>query len=295
MPFARERPLVCRAPAKINLTLDVLGKRPDDYHDLLSVMQTIAISDALVLHPAPPGEFSVICDVDALCGDDNLAVRAARAICAATAYPGGVRIELRKEIPVQAGLGGGSSDAAAVLLALNAWWELGLDRPALIDLAATLGSDVPFFIAGGTALVEGRGEIVTPLPDLWPLWLVIVKPPVSISTARIFRALTPSNYSDGRATRVLVAAIRSGQQPELSDDVLFNALEPGVLHGVPEVARARDLLVEAGAPVVRMSGSGPTLYAPFATLQEALPIWRAMQRAGMQAWLAQTIPADSTT
>lgn len=284
-----DRPLFVAAPAKLNLTLDVLGRRPDGYHELASVMQTIALADTLALWPAPDDTLTLVCDAPDLDGEDNLALRAARLIRDATGCRRGVRLALQKRIPAQGGLGGGSSDGATVLVALNRWWGLGLRQADLIDLAARLGSDVPFFVVGGTALVEGRGEIVTPLPDAPPLWLVVVKPAVAVPTPAVFRALDPADWSDGAATRDLVAAIRAGRWPDLTDAALRNALEPGVLRSYPAVAAARAALLAAGAPVVRMSGSGPTLYVPCAHLADAVPLHRAALALGLTVWLTRTV------
>jgi 4-diphosphocytidyl-2-C-methyl-D-erythritol kinase len=287
------RPMVVRAPAKINLTLDVLGRRADGYHELASVMQTIGLHDTLVLHPAPEGQVSLTCDVPELANSDNLALRAAHLIRQATDCARGVRIDLLKAIPLQGGLGGGSSDGAAVLVALNRWWDLGLSQEALIDLAARLGSDVPFFIVGGSARVGGRGEVVTPLVDLPPLWLAVAKPPVSIPTPAVFRTLTPADFTDGTATDSLIAHIQAGTLPPLTNAALPNALEPGVLRDYPAVAATRDQLLAAGAPCVRMSGSGPTLYAPFIDLAAAATVYHAAQAAGMQVWLTPTMPRET--
>ncbi len=286
------QPLFVRAPAKINLTLDVLGKRTDGYHTLASVMQTIAIADTVALWPAPEGEVTLDCDLADLCSPDNLALRAALDLRAATGTTRGVRIELAKRIPMQGGLGGGSSDGATVLLALNTWWGLGLAEADLIALAAPLGSDVPFFIIGGTAQITGRGEVVTKLPDLVPLWLVVAKPPVNVSTPAVFRALPPADYSDGTATAALVGDIRAGTPPPLTDASLHNALERGVLRDYPAVAATRAALLAAGAPCVRMSGSGPTLYAPFTTLRAAAAVRDAARAAGLRVWLTHTTPAS---
>jgi len=284
--------LVVRAPAKINLTLDVLGKRADGYHELASVMQTIGLWDTIILRPAPAGEITLACDMPELSGADNLAVRAARLIGETTGERRGVHIELQKAIPMQGGLGGGSSDGAAILTALNRWWDLGLSAQQLIDLAARLGSDLPFFILGGTARIGGRGDIVTPLPDAPPLWLVVAKPPVSIPTPAVFRALTSVDYSSGAATDALAAHIHAGTLPPLDDATLLNALEPGVLRDYPAVAATRTQLLAAGAPCVRMSGSGPTLYAPFTDLAHAATVHRATRAAGGQVWLTTTVPGN---
>src|SRR5262249_43935983 len=161
-------------------TLDVLGTRKDGYHQLASVMQTIALADTLALTPRSDDALECICDLDELQTDANLALRAAH-LLRGTGYMGpGVTVELSKGIPVQAGLGGGSSDGAAALVALNHLWRLGLDTGRLEELASSLGSDVPFFVHGGTALIQGRGEVVHPLPDAEPLWLVLAKPAISL-------------------------------------------------------------------------------------------------------------------
>lgn len=282
------------AYAKVNLTLAVLGKRADGYHRLASVMQTVSLHDTLRLAPLAQGDdarsttstsIAFACDLPELgAADENLAYRAARALMdealalggdAARRARRGLALELRKETPTQAGLGGGSSDAATTLAALDALWGLRLGAARLEALAATLGSDTPFFVGGGTALIGGRGEVVTPLPDAEPLWLILLKPRVGVSTAAIFRALTPADYGDAADTEAVVGAIQAGQS--LPFNRLTNTLEPVTLRAYPAVAEARDRLLEAGAPVVRMSGSGPTLYAPFRRLDDAVVVHRRLR------------------
>lgn len=276
-----------RAHAKINLTLDVLGRRADGYHELASVMQTVSLADTLAFQALADGETAFFCDVPALNEPDNLVCRAVQALREATGCKRGVRIELQKQTPMQGGLGGGSSDAATVLLALNSWWSLGLSQERLLELAARLGSDVPFFVLGGTALVEGRGERVTPLPDLPGLWVVLLKPPVAVSTPAAFRALTPDDYTNGQATARLAGALREGSLPAFGE--LINALETRVCQKYPAVAESRAVLIGAGAQIARMSGSGPTLFALFHSLEEAQPIYQALLQDGRQAWLAHTV------
>ncbi|HXZ04749.1 MAG TPA: 4-(cytidine 5'-diphospho)-2-C-methyl-D-erythritol kinase, partial [Ktedonobacteraceae bacterium] len=145
-----------RAYAKINLTLDVLGQRSDGYHDLATVMQTVDLYDTICLSATRDGQVQIVCTMSELSNDDNLAARAARLVRQRLDIKQGVLIELHKRIPLAAGLGGGSSDAAAVLLALQHWWQLQLSPSDLLDLASSLGSDVPFFLTGGLALCEGR-------------------------------------------------------------------------------------------------------------------------------------------
>lgn len=284
------RNLFVPAYAKINLTLDVLGKREDGYHRLASVMQAIALHDTLHIQANDDGAIAFDCDIAELRTDDNLALRAAR-LLAGTAPDRrlGARIELRKEIPAQAGLGGGSSDGAQVLTTLNSLWRMDLSAERLEALAAQLGSDVPFFVRGGTALIEGRGEYVTPLPDAEPLWLVLAKPPIGVPTAQVFRGLRSESYTGGEDSEAVVSAIR--ERRTLPFERLTNALEPGVLQMFPPVAVARDLLLNAGAPLVRMSGSGPTLFAPFRSLADAAAVAEQARAntLGVTIWLTHTV------
>ncbi|HKS71020.1 MAG TPA: 4-(cytidine 5'-diphospho)-2-C-methyl-D-erythritol kinase [Ktedonobacterales bacterium] len=278
------------AYAKINYTLDVLGKRDDGYHRLASVMQTIALHDTLALRNRDDGAIALTCDDPALDTPDNLALRAARLLREQTARAlRGVTIELHKRIPAQAGLGGGSSDAATALAALDAYWGLHLGLDALREVGARLGSDVPFFLPGGTALIGGRGEVVEPLPPAEPLWIVLAKPPIGLSTAAVFRALTPDDLTGGEDSYALAAAIRAGKSLPL--ERLSNALEQGVAAAYPQVAATLDALRAAGAPIARMSGSGPTVYAPFRDLAAAAQVHQRMHTAGYAVWLTHTVAA----
>ncbi|HEX5440074.1 MAG TPA: 4-(cytidine 5'-diphospho)-2-C-methyl-D-erythritol kinase [Ktedonobacterales bacterium] len=276
--------------AKINLTLSVLGKREDGYHALASVMQTISLSDTLRIQVTDDDRITCSVDIPGLRNDDNLALRAARLLRDEGYLTHGAALELRKEIPAQGGLGGGSSDAAAALMALNRLCALGLNQARLEELAARLGSDVPFFIHGGAALIEGRGELVTPLPDCEPLWLLIAHPPVSISTATVFQSVTPAEYGDARDTEIVIEAIRGGLRLPL--ERLSNTLELLVMRQWPEVAATRDGLLQAGAPTVRMSGSGPTLFAPFRTLDEAIGVYDAARSQNIAVQLCHTVARE---
>ncbi len=273
--------------AKINLTLDVLGKRADGFHLLSSVMQTISLCDTLALTPRADATVTLACDVADLETAQNLALRAANLALATASASCGLDIELAKGIPTQAGLGGGSSDAAAVLVALNTMRALGHDDEALRRLGAELGSDVPFFVTGGTALIGGRGELVTSLPDAEPLWIVLVKPHIGLSTAAVFAALAQQEWTDGQNSNAVAATIRAGEPLPL--ERFSNALEAGVLRTVPEVAAARRRLVELGASVVRLSGSGPTLFAPFRQLRVAAEVARRAADDSVTVWLVRTV------
>jgi 4-diphosphocytidyl-2-C-methyl-D-erythritol kinase len=283
-----ERSVFIPAYAKVNLTLAVLGKRADGYHNISSVMQVISLHDTLRLTPNRSGQITIHSDSPTLNTPDNLALRAALALREVAGDAAlGVEIELRKAIPSPGGLGGGSSDAASVLLVLNALWEMRLSQERLTQIAATLGSDVPYFLTGGTALIGGRGEQVAPLPDAQPLWLVLARPPVSVSTAAVYRALAPVDYATSDDTEAVVQAIQRGDPLPL--DRLSNSLEAPVLSDYPEIATACEAVLTAGAPFVRMSGSGPTLYAPFGALEDASRVYAESRARGLSCWLCHFV------
>lgn len=247
--------LLC--PAKINLTLEVLQRRPDGYHALRSVMVPIGLYDELVIEPA--GAFSFSCDEQNLNGEDNLVVRAARAV----GTVGDVRLTLSKSIPSQAGLGGGSSDAAAVLRAAMAGAFGGAPALDWVATARSLGSDVPFFLTGSAALVEGTGERVTALGAL-PAWhVLVVKPPAAVSTAaayaeldRLERPSRPRNTSDSLE---MVAALQRGEFSAV-ERLMSNDFHDVICSSTPEVARAIDALRNAGATNALLSGSGSAVF-----------------------------------
>jgi 4-diphosphocytidyl-2-C-methyl-D-erythritol kinase len=287
MPHGDEAParaIVVQAPAKINLALDVLGRRPDGYHALRSVMQVLALHDTLELRPTE--DLSFWCDEPSLAGEDNLVLRAARLLRETSGYRGGAALSLRKAIPVGAGLGGGSSDAAAALRGLNQVWGLGLSRERLAEVGARLGSDVPFFFYAPTALVEGRGEVVTPLPPATRAHVVLLRPPIGVSTARVFGGLSSERYGDGSATDRLLEALRAelpaGRWP------ISNGLQATVTELYPEVADAARRLREAGAGNVCMTGSGSTVCAVFDHAAEARQVYERLRSAPGRAFLTAT-------
>ncbi|RKO67911.1 4-(cytidine 5'-diphospho)-2-C-methyl-D-erythritol kinase [Desulfofundulus salinus] len=247
------------ARAKINLTLDITGLLPDGYHELETVMQSIALCDRLVFSPRPQG-IELQTDSPLLpSGPENLVYRAAELLQRVTGCRQGVHIFLSKNIPVAAGLGGGSADAAATLAALNQLWSLGLSREELLVLAAKLGADVPFCLVGGTVLARGKGELLTPLKPLPPLGVVLVTPPLAASTAQIYREydrLLPGIHPD---TPAMVAAIERQDVPAVAA-LLENTLEPVTTSLYPQVTAVKEALKAAGALGVVMSGSGPTVF-----------------------------------
>ena len=279
--------------AKINITLDVLGRRADGYHELATIMQTIDLYDTICLTATDDSAIRIFCTQPALSTEDNLAVRAVRAIQKHLGITQGVSIELHKRVPVAAGLGGGSSNAAAVLLALRHWWQLPLSSSEMLILATSLGSDVPFFLTGGLALCEGRGERVTPLTSYWPpsmRWLLLLKPAISVSTAAVFRNLPASDYTDGMYSRAVRATFEARGEVQAED--VHNGLERGVLAHYPQVAQAKTDMMQAGAPLVRLSGSGPTLFAPFSELNRATRVHQQLHALGYEVYLTRAIHPD---
>jgi len=247
------------APAKINWTLEVMGKRGDGYHEIRSVMQTIDLYDVVYLEAADTLSLEVSGERGAT--EDDLALKAARILAERVGreLPAVIRIE--KRIPVAAGLGGGSSDAAAVLRCMNRLHGLGLANEELVAIGAEVGSDVPFFTYGGTALAEGRGERVTPLRDVTERWAVLIVPPVAPveKTGRMYAALTQADFADGSATRGAVEAIQAGRT--LDDWLITNVFERAAYERFHDLAAYRYALVKAGASAVYLAGSGPGLFA----------------------------------
>jgi len=279
-----------RSYAKINLTLDVLGKRADGYHELATIMQIVDLYDTICLTATENPSVRILCSRPELANDDNLAVRAAQAVLQRLSLPRGVLIELHKNIPVAAGLGGGSSNAAAILLALRQWWQLPLSPEDLLAIAASLGSDVPFFLTGGLALCEGRGERITPLSPSWPSamrWLLLLKPSIGVSTATVFRNLLANDYTDGSFSRTVRTALEA--KHSLEPEHLHNSLERGVLERYPDVAQAREHMLQAGASTVRLSGSGPTLFATFSSLDDATTTQQRLHAQGYEVFLTRAI------
>lgn len=282
------------ACAKINLTLDVFSKRADGYHSLASVMQTIALYDTLHLtrQPEPGIVFTCEAPESAAIPTDatNLVVRAAQAaLDAARDTEVGVRLHLVKCIPSQAGLGGGSSDAAAALLGVNALLDLQLEAERLHMLAAGLGSDVPFFLLGGTATARGRGEQLTALPDAPPFWLVVVKPEVNISTAWAYGELdaVPGRQSH-RMTKRLEQAVQEGDRDLLLTRQSNDFELPAFTH-FPALAWLHDELRMAGALTAHLCGSGSALYGMTATRAEAQHIADLLRPRYPHVYVARTL------
>ncbi|MBF7082674.1 4-(cytidine 5'-diphospho)-2-C-methyl-D-erythritol kinase [Desulfallas sp. Bu1-1] len=256
-----------KARAKINLALDVLGTRPDGYHELETIMQTLALHDVVEITPAAEIEL-VVEGADLPPGPENLAFRAAELLRRRVGYRGGAGIKLTKRIPLAAGLAGGSADAAAVLRGLNEFWGLGLKLDELVALGAELGSDVPFCLRGGTALARGRGEVIYPLPDLPALGVVLVKPPFGVSTAGVYRLFDDIAGPNRPDCRGMLEAVHRGDVGGVISR-LGNVLEAVTLSLHPVIGEIKKDLAAAGALGVLMSGSGPTVFGLFPEYRSA--------------------------
>ncbi len=256
-----------KAPAKLNIRLKVTGRRPDGYHELVSIMIPIDLFDLLELTVDPGGGIKLACEgIQIPTDENNLAFRAAQSFFSRTGIREEVSIKLIKHVPVAAGMGGGSSDAAATLLALNEMWSRPLSLPEMHDLAIGLGADVPFFLEGKPCLARGIGEILEPL-DSWPkCWFVIVRPPIEVSTSWVYSnlkfVLTTDEYDNIKQTLSHV--------PISIPQILENDLERVTSATFPIVETIKKSLIQAGAQGALMTGSGPSVFGVFPSLDEAL-------------------------
>jgi 4-diphosphocytidyl-2-C-methyl-D-erythritol kinase len=283
--------LLLRAPAKINPVLEVLGQRPDGYHELALVFQAVALYDELAFEKGGEGvRLSVQESPFPLAADDsNLVVKAARLFLAEVlGGKGGVSIRLRKKIPVAAGLGGGSSDAAATLWGLDRLFQAGLGEERLQDLAARLGSDVPFFLKGGTALGRGRGEKITTWPASPGIPLVLVKPPEGLSTPAVYQS-GKALFTSGERARDFQKLLRTKDLRKMADS-LFNGLEPAAFFLMPPAEKIKKRLLQAGALGALVSGSGPAVFAIAETPARAEKIASQMEGGGNTVIVTKTVP-----
>ena len=251
------------APAKINFGLRILGTRPDGYHAIQTVLQMLNLCDWLTFHTNATGTIRLICVPSTLPTDDgNLIVQAARLLQQTFQVQQGVEIILEKHIPIAAGLGGGSSDAAITLLVLNRIWQLDCPDAMLQRLALQVGSDVPFFLDGPTALACGRGEILSPVPPPPPLTGVLVNPGFGVSAGWAYEQFNGQSSATDLTISSILQALKNRDLRLLADGMV-NDLEPGVLTVYPAIGQAQEALRAAGALVTFMSGSGPTVAGIF--------------------------------
>lgn len=248
--------------AKLNLSLDLVCKREDGYHLLRSVMQTVTLCDILSFRKIKEG-IQITCNKTYIPTDErNIVYKIAKAFMDKYSITSGVHINLRKHIPSGAGLGGGSSNGACTLNTLCKLFGIEMTTEQKVELTRDIGADIPFFFYGGTALCEGIGEIVTPLKPLSECWLVIVKPPRSISTPSIFKSPITANNFGTDSTAKVIAAIENEDVSGVADSI-FNALEPASIDICPEIEEIKAELVKNGAKAAMMSGSGSAVFGIF--------------------------------
>jgi 4-diphosphocytidyl-2-C-methyl-D-erythritol kinase len=279
--------LTIEAPAKINLTLEVLSKHPDGYHEIRSVIQTINLCDTLQIAAGRDIQFKS--NMSGWSSKQSLVTKAVKLLKESTGCTQGATIKIKKRLPLISGLGGDSSDAAAVLRGLNQFWELRLSTEHLQVMTEALGSDVTFFLSGGTALMEGRGEKITPLPALAHQCLILIipdMPGMPGKTKRLYDMLRPVHFTDGKITEKLVTEIKSGTG--FSSSLLFNTFENVVFTMGEELTNYRDHLLKIGAPNIHLAGSGPTLFTMLEDKSQAEELFLRLKNEGMKAYLTET-------
>jgi 4-diphosphocytidyl-2-C-methyl-D-erythritol kinase len=285
--------LTVQAPAKINLALEVLGKRPDGFHEIRSVLQTVNLCDRIRFQTGRG--ITLKCHIPEWSAVESLVTRAISLLPKTTGYSRGAAIEVDKRIPLVSGLGGDSSDAAAILRGLNELWELNLSTEKLLDLAAKLGSDVAFFLYGGTALAEGRGEVVTTLPPLPQMWVVLVVPDVPRlpgKTKQMYDSLNDSHYTDGQVTERLVKILNEGR--ECKPSLLFNTFENVAFDCFSGLSVYKEHIIKLGAPHVHLAGSGPTLFTMLKDKAQAEDLYIRCKNQGMEVYVVGTVRGSKT-
>ncbi|MET3291301.1 4-(cytidine 5'-diphospho)-2-C-methyl-D-erythritol kinase [Brevibacillus fluminis] len=278
-----------KAPAKINLTLDVLAKRPDGYHEVEMVMTTVDLADRIDLTLLSDRRIQLECSASFVPDDSrNHAYKAAQLLQEQYNVSQGVHLYIDKQIPVAAGLAGGSSDAAATLRGLNRLWNLGLSLDELAEVGAQIGSDVPFCVYGGTALARGRGVQLQPLATPVPCWVVLAKPPIGVSTADVYGNLAVDRIQSHPSTEDMVRAIDE-QDFGLMCSSLGNVLEEVTLSRYPQVRQIKELMLASGADGVLMSGSGPTVFALVQKEAKVHRIYNALRGFVKEVYVARML------
>ena len=249
-----------KALGKINLGLDVLGRRPNGYHDVRMVMQTVYLYDQILLEKTDKEGISLETNLFYLpVNENNLAYRAAKMLIDEFAIKEGVHISLEKHIPVAAGMAGGSSNAAAVLYGMNRLFQLGLTDQELMDRGVQLGADVPYCIMRGTVLAEGIGEKLTPLPAMPKCHVLLAKPPISVSTQKVYEKLDAQEVTKHPDIDGILLGLQTGDLEKITSS-MGNVLENVTITEYPQIERIKDVMKEEGALNAMMSGSGPTVF-----------------------------------
>ena len=278
------------AYAKVNLTLDVLGKREDGYHDIKSVMQAISLRDDIEIDIGTGAPWRILCDKENIPTDNsNLAWKAAEAFFKATGNdPDGIEIRITKRIPVEAGLGGGSADAAAVLRALNRHYDMPLSLPALAELGAQVGSDVPFCVLCGTAAVEGRGDRIRRMPHMPDCIFVVCKPDFSVSTADLYRKIDEKVIGKRPDHQAMESAFLAGDLEKIVTNV-YNVFDPVVTADNPELNYIKSIMNSYGAVGMQMTGSGSAVFGICSNFENAAVICNMLRENYPQIFIAKPV------
>jgi len=280
--------IVLKAYAKVNLTLDVLRKRPDGYHDVEMIMQQISLFDEVTLRAIPSG-IQVSTGHNYVPDDEtNIGWKAAKRFFNETGIGGGVHIVIKKNIPVAAGLAGGSTDAAAVLRGLNVLFKAGLSLEQLMHIGKNIGADVPFCLKGGTCLSEGIGEKLTELPVSTDYWIILVKPPIGVSTREVYENLSLERVRRHPDTPLAIKALEEGNVYHLAQ-AMYNVLEEVTADKLKSIQEIKSRLMSYGAKRAMMSGSGPTVFGIFTRQDRAERALKNIKRHYQEAFIVRPI------
>lgn len=284
-----------KALAKINLGLDVLRKREDGYHEVRMIMQNVHIYDQIFLEKQEQEGIRVKTNLYYLpANENNLVYKAAKLLMDEFDLPGGMSIDLKKYIPVAAGMAGGSSDAAAVLFGMNRMYDLGLSLEALMERGVKIGADVPYCIMRGTALSEGIGEILSPLPPMPPCYILVAKPAISVSTKFVYENLRANELEHHPDIDRMMEALERQDLEALTEAMKDgNVLETVTVPAYPVIQKLKDAMMHHGAMVSLMSGSGPTVFGIFENRQAAKRAYAALKRGHYAKQVFLTTPYNN--
>lgn len=280
-----------KAPGKINLSLDVLHRRPDGYHEVKMIMQTVGLYDLVVLERIPAG-IEIECGCPWVPNDEgNIAYKAAQLLLNSYSIDSGIRIKIKKTIPVAAGMAGGSTDAAAVMKGMNQLFNLGLGMNELMKLGKNIGADVPFCMKGGTMLAEGIGEVLTELPSFSGVDIVLVKPKIGVSTAWVYKNLDIARIKERPDTQLLMEALEHKDKKLVSHN-MKNVLEMVTIQKYDIIEEIKNRLINLRALGSMMSGSGPTVFGVFEDRQSAEYAYNAIKSDRWETFLTTTISEE---
>ena len=281
--------LAAKSFGKINITLEVIGRFPDGYHQIVSVMQAIELCDTLSFKLSFNQHINFICDMPVIQTDDNLVLKAARLLKEYSEHPYGADIHLEKIIPVSSGLGGGSSNAAVTLLSLNQLWDLNLNQDTLTMLAKKIGSDVAFFLNGPSCIAEQKGDTITQIKSVQPTNMVLVVPKIDLQekTKNMYNLISTKDYTDGKLSFKTAKLIESGQLP--THYPMYNIFKKLAMESFPEISLAEKAMIESGASQVQLSGSGPSLFTFTKSTNESKRISEKLAALGYNPIISKTL------